>query len=45
MVDPSIRIQNIAIEAAELQARRQMCWSEIANRATMFMTIVGATVL
>jgi hypothetical protein len=44
MVDPSIRIQNIAIEAAELQARRQMCWSEIANRATMFMTIVGATV-
>ena len=44
MVDPNIRLQNIAIEAAELQARRQMCWSEIANRATMFMTIVGATV-
>jgi hypothetical protein len=44
VVDPSVRIQNIAIEAAELQARRQMCWSEIANRATMFMTIVGATV-
>jgi hypothetical protein len=43
-VDPQIRIQNIAIEAAELQARRQMCWTETSNRASMFMNIVGATV-
>ena len=44
MVDPQVRLQNIAIEAAELQARRQMCWSEASNRGSMFMTVVGATV-
>jgi hypothetical protein len=44
MVDPQFRLQNIAIEAAELQARRQMCWSEISNRATMFLTVLGTTV-
>jgi hypothetical protein len=44
MVDPNVRLQNIASEASELQARRQMCWSEIANRATMFLTVLGTTV-
>lgn len=43
-VDPRIRLQNIALEAAELQAQRQMSWTETTNRASMFMTIVGASV-
>jgi hypothetical protein len=43
-VDPGIRLQNIALEAAELQAQRQMSWTETTNRASMFMTIVGASV-
>ncbi len=43
-VDPQIRLQNIALEAAELQALRQMSWTETTNRVSMFMTIVGASV-
>jgi predicted Co/Zn/Cd cation transporter (cation efflux family) len=44
MVDPHIRLQNIALETSELQAQRQMSWTEATNRASMFMTVVGATV-
>ena len=43
-VDPQIRLQNIALETAELQAQRQMSWTEVTNRASYFMTIVGASV-
>src|SRR5688500_13803275 len=43
-VDPQVRLQNIALEAAELQAQRGMSWTETTNRASMFMTIVGASV-
>jgi hypothetical protein len=45
MVDPHIRLQNIALEHAELIARRSMSWSESTNRTTMFLTVVGAAVV
>ncbi|CAN5727120.1 hypothetical protein BH23CHL7_BH23CHL7_09360 [soil metagenome] len=45
MADPQIRLQNIALEHAELMARRSMSWSESTNRTTMFMTVVGAAVV
>jgi len=44
-VDPQIRLQNIALEHAELSARRSMCWGEATNRTTMFLTVVGAGVV
>jgi hypothetical protein len=44
MVDPQVRLQNIAIEASELQSRRQMCWAEASSRGSTFMNVVGATV-
>ena len=43
-VDPQVRLQNIALETQELLAERSMAWSETTNRATMLMTIVGASV-
>src|SRR5918995_2475172 len=45
MVDPNIRLQNIALEHAELMSRRAMSWAESTNRTTMFMTVVGAAVV
>jgi hypothetical protein len=45
MVDPHIRLQNIALEHAELMARRSMSWSESTNRTTMFLGVVGAAVV
>jgi len=45
MVDPQIRLQNIALEHAELLSRRSMSWAEATNRTTMFMTVVGAAVV
>jgi hypothetical protein len=44
-VDPQVRLQSIALEHAELIARRQMSWSESTNRAAMFMTVLGAAVV
>jgi len=44
-VDPQLRLQNIALEHAELVARRSMNWSETANRTTMFMSVLGAAVV
>ena len=43
--DAQLRLQNIALEHAELVARRSMSWAEATNRATMFMTVVGAAVV
>jgi hypothetical protein len=45
MVDPNIRLQNIALEHAELLGRRSMSWAESTNRTTMFMSILGAAVV
>lgn len=45
MVDPHIRLQNIALETQELLAERSMAWSEATNRAAMLMAVVGAAVL
>jgi hypothetical protein len=43
-VDPQIRLQNISLETQELLQQRSMSWTETTNRASSFMTIVGASV-
>lgn len=43
-VDPQVRLQNIALETQELLQQRSMAWTETSNRATMLMTVVGASV-
>jgi hypothetical protein len=45
LVDPQVRLQNIALETQELLAQRAMGWSETTNRAMMLMTVVGAVVV
>ena len=45
MADAHIRLQNMALEHAELVARRSMSWSESTNRTNMFMTVVTGAVV